>query len=150
MGAARGAQAGGYETEAHVAPATHRQEQLRPHVGNAAVGPDALRFRSYEDVYNALVSDLKASVLVQREPTQESVKVTDGADTLHVTTRRTELDSTGFVNVQPIAGGLEPPTTAQAAVVNLRAEDPDAERLDAALLTAYLSNPLVKPLDSVA
>jgi hypothetical protein len=154
VGAARGAQAGGYQTETHSAPATHRQEQLASHVGAAAAAPEGLKFRSYEDVYNALVSDLKASALVQREPTPQSAKVTDGADALRVTTRRTDLDATGFVNVQPIAGGLEPapPLAPPTTTVALRAEerDPDAERLDAALLTAYLSNPLVKPLDSVA
>lgn len=150
-----GAEVGGYQVADVDAPPTQRQTLGdNEHVGVASVGPDGLKPPSYEDMYNALVSDLKHSALVQREPTQTSDKVAAGADTVNIEIRRQGLDTLDLPTLPSVLTNWQAQPRVETEGQRTRAE-PDGGvdenmRLDPNLLAPYLSNPLTQPLTSVA
>lgn len=101
---------------------------------------------SYEDVYNAMMNEVRELTLEGREPTQNSVKVANGKDGVHVEIRKLPCDPVvprATLNQQPIAGGASPDTQSldSGGVTRSRQIYADPDRLDSSVLAGLKSNP---------
>jgi len=107
---------------------------------------------SYEDAYNATFDELRQELLMEREPTQTSVKVFNGADDVVMSTRKVDCDIDAPRNLNNYDHIVNVPLDA-AKSVNLtkdrNAYDVD-DRLDIDILEAFKNNEFTQPLDSVA
>jgi hypothetical protein len=107
---------------------------------------------SYEDVYNATLNEVKQTVAVGREPTQNSVKIPIGEDSICMTTNKieqlnnTDLEPTRIVQMPPDMTNFNSMTTDKNELDNQKIGD----RLNPEMVEQFKNNPLTQPLDSHA
>lgn len=107
--------------------------------------------RSYEDMYNACIDDLKESTLTRREPTQTSVKVVSGSESVNLDVKKIQCDEIterAAQNQNRIINQLQP--LEDSTITRLKQEYGSDDRLDVDILNAFKENPYTKPLNSFA
>lgn len=106
---------------------------------------------SYEDAYNAVFDELKEELLMGREPTQTSVKVSSGAEDVVMQTRKIDCD----IDAHRATGNTDhivnvPLDATSLTMTKGRNEYDEDDRLDVDILDAFKNNEFTKPLDSFA
>lgn len=101
---------------------------------------------SYDDIYNATLNEIRELTLVQREPTQTSVKVASGIDGIEAQMPRKPMcdptSTRSTLNQVPIAGGSGVGReTMEEGVTHVKQSYCDTERLDASILKPLADNP---------
>jgi hypothetical protein len=144
----------GYKVVDAVPRDTQRQViSDREYYGGAQTqGPDAPR--SYEDVYNATIDSLKEETLVNRDPTQTSVKVAAGEDELGaLNIRRQELT----IDLNEIGQSADRVVNipVDSRSINLTKQpqeydDINDDVIDTDILQAFKDNPFTQSLNSYA
>ena len=105
---------------------------------------------SYQDVYNATLNDVKQDIAKGRIPTQNSVKIPLGEDSINMTTNKIEhlndgnFEPTRIVQMPPDMSNFNSMTTEKTNIENEKIGD----RLNPEMLEAFKNNPLTQPLDS--
>lgn len=102
---------------------------------------------------NARITANKESTLMRREPTQESVKVVNGVDTMNVKFKDSLCDAVAARDTGNFERVMtEPPRLSDRTLTKEKKmyDQYDEDRLDPSILKAFLENPYTKPLDSVA
>lgn len=141
-------QGDGYKTASFDAKATNKQfTSDKDYYGNA--GNDNSSMMSYDDIYNAIINQTKESLLCNTEPTQTGVKVTSGADAMHLTNVKIPCNPTDSGTV--ISKVYQAPPSKEA--FNITSEsgkqyvrNQSSERLDPDLLDAFVKNPYTHSL----
>ncbi len=117
------------------------------HAGHAVAKP-----KSYADTYNAHITAKKDIVSKGRKPTDNSVKLSVGADMINHYNKKIEGD---FVNVrEPYEDKLYsiPPQQNQCGLTTVKeklSEDVNRDRINPDNLKAFHENPYTQPLNSV-
>ena len=106
---------------------------------------------SYADIYNATLNELKEGISEGREPTQTSVKIPLGEDSVCMTTSKEQLrnvkpEITRIVNLPPDMLQYDNMTTERGG----RTEENDkiSDRINPEMLDAFKKNPLTQSLAS--
>ena len=107
--------------------------------------------QSYEDMYNARMNPNREEIALGREPTQESVKLMSGMDTINIEHRRIEGDQ---INIREPAETFiynAPPQKNNCGLTRVKSklpEDTIRSRINPDILDAYKENPYTQSLSS--
>jgi hypothetical protein len=107
--------------------------------------------QSYEDMYNARMNPNKEEIALGRAPTQESVKLMSGMDTINIEHRRIEGDQ---INIREPAETFiynAPPQKNNCGLTRVKSklpEDTIRSRINPEILDAYKENPYTQSLSS--
>ena len=107
--------------------------------------------QSYEDMYNARMNPHREEIALGREPTQESVKLMSGMDTINIEHRRIEGDQ---INIREPAETFiynAPPQKNNCGLTRVKSklpEDTIRSRINPEILDAYKENPYTQSLSS--
>ena len=107
--------------------------------------------KSYEDMYNACIDDLKEATLVSREPTQTSVKVASGSERVNMDIKKLECDDLterDTMNKTRVVNNFA--LTEDSSITRMPQDYGDDDRLDVDILKAFKENPYTKSLNSFA
>jgi hypothetical protein len=142
----------GYTTNEYDAKDTHKQFLSDyEYFGVAEAGADKKQ-KSYDDVYNATITEKKEVTLFGREPTQTSSKVFN--DCVNVAMpKKVECDvkmERHTLNRDRMSNVSAPVDESGITRVKKSHDQELDSRLDPSLLKAFLENPFTKPLNSVA
>ena len=144
--------AGGYETNEFDAKDTQKQFLSDIEYFGIADAAEDKKQMSYEDMYNATITERKEVTLFGREPTQTGNKVFN--DCLNVAApRKQECDirSTRVANNADRVYNSIPALSDETITKTRRNFDIEMDnRLDISLLDAFKENPYTQPLNSVA
>lgn len=111
--------------------------------------------KSYDDIYNATINQAKEILLKKREPTQTSVKVTQGMDDLNVLLKKAECER----NKQMIGDVMQvekvydtPQSKETISLTTVKKQDHSSKEsvIDPSILDAFHQNPYTKPLTDAA
>jgi hypothetical protein len=125
---------------------THKQFTSDHEYFGQAEDTQAKRPTSYEDIYNATISEVKELLLQGREPTSTNVKLNQGKEAIRVESRKILCDPIAAresPNAGPLTGGSivgveqAPNMTRQRQVYMMD------DRVDANILTSLSTNPFV-------
>jgi hypothetical protein len=106
---------------------------------------------SYDDMYNARMNPNREEISLGREPTQESVKLMSGMDTINIEHRRIEGDQ---INIREPAETFiynAPPQKNNCGLTRVKSklpEDTIRSRINPEILDAYKENPYTQSLSS--
>lgn len=137
----------GYMTASFDAKVTNKQiTSDKDYYGNAGNENDAMM--SYENIYNAVINQTKENLLVKPEPTQTSVKFTNGKESVNLTNVKIPCNKDNGNVVSRIY--QEPPSK---QFVNMSQEknvynNISNDRLNPDLLQAFKANPYTHPLNN--
>jgi hypothetical protein len=137
----------GYMTASFDAKVTNKQiTSDKDYYGNAGNENDAMM--SYDNIYNAVINQTKENLLVKSEPTQTSVKFSNGKESVNLTNVRTPCNKENGNVVSRIY--QEPPSK---QFVNMSQErnvynNLSNDRLDPDLLQAFKANPYTHSLNN--
>lgn len=127
-----------------------QQQNPTEYFGSAGVGEGAVAAKSYADVYNATINDLKeAALVVDHAPTASGIKAgTSAADMGEVAVNRLPLPETGAGAQLPqrMPNTVQPPTA--DSMTHARQAVRQDDRLDLEILEPFRRNPFTQPLDS--
>jgi hypothetical protein len=119
------------------------------HYGNA--NSTDRKQMSYDDIYNAQMNEVKEMLSRRRNPTQTSVKIVSGSETVNMETNKAEcanVSTRAMNNVQTIYN--MPVSTDSIHLtrekININNETCDS-RIDPDILKAFMENPYTKPLN---
>jgi len=107
--------------------------------------------QSYDDMYNARMNPNREEIALGREPTQESVKLMSGMDTINIEHRRIEGDQ---INIREPAETFiynAPPQKNNCGLTRVKSklpEDTIRSRINPDILDAYKENPYTQSLSS--
>jgi hypothetical protein len=107
--------------------------------------------QSYDDMYNARMNPNKEEIALGREPTQESVKLMSGMDTIHIEHRRIEGDQ---INIREPAETFiynAPPQKNNCGLTRVKSKLPEdtlRARINPEILDAFKENPYTQSLSS--
>jgi hypothetical protein len=107
--------------------------------------------QSYEDMYNARMNPNREEISIGREPTQESVKLMSGMDTINIEHRRIEGDQ---INIREPAETFiynAPPQKNNCGLTRVKSKLPEdtlRSRINPDILDAYKANPYTQSLSS--
>lgn len=141
----------GYKVANFDAP--HTQKEFLSDIeyfGGAEASSDK-KPKSYEDMYNAEISASQESILYGREPTNSGKKSTIGSECISIAHRKQECDNVSeryTNNIDKISNEI--PSLEDNSLTRMKKTYKEDDRLDPALLKAYLENPYTKPLNSFA
>jgi Family of unknown function (DUF5899) len=152
VGGVEKGQGDGYKISPADAPDTQKQFLSDRDYFGVAESADNKKPMSYEDIMNATINELKETTLTGRNPTQESVKVASGKDSMNVYTRKLEVDSSTEREANNIEHIINQQTTNPEDIVLTKQKDQleqQDDRLDINILSSLQSNPYaIKPLSS--
>ena len=106
---------------------------------------------SYDDMYNARMNPNREEISLGREPTQESVKLMSGMDTVNIEHRRIEGDQ---INIREPAETFiynAPPQKNNCGLTRVKSKLPEdtlRSRINPEILDAFKSNPYTQSLSS--
>lgn len=141
------ADADGYKVAPTDIKATIKETMVDIEYYGQAADQNTHMTKSYEDMYNATINELKESTLVNREPTKENVKSALGSDAMNVEVRKVTCDEPAeraFQNRDRITN-----TYQQIDIDTLtrgRTVYESQDRLDMDMIEALKDNPFVKNL----
>lgn len=103
---------------------------------------------SYEDVYNATINEVKETLNVNRNPTQNNVKIASGSDGIIMESNKDDCERAASRSHNNIEKVYNKPTT--TSFINLTQEKFDEcdNQIDESILKAFHDNPYTKPLNS--
>jgi len=107
--------------------------------------------QSYDDMYNARMNPNREEISLGREPTQESVKLMSGMDTINIEHRRIEGDQ---INIREPAETFiynAPPQKNNCGLTRVKSKLPEdtlRSRINPEILDAFKSNPYTQSLSS--
>ena len=107
--------------------------------------------QSYDDMYNARMNPNKEEIALGRAPTQESVKLMSGMDTVNIEHRRIEGDQ---INIREPAETFiynAPPQKNNCGLTRVKSklpEDTNRSRINPDILDAFRDNPYTQSLSS--
>jgi hypothetical protein len=107
--------------------------------------------QSYDDMYNARMNPNKEEIALGRAPTQESVKLMSGMDTINIEHRRIEGDQ---INIREPAETFiynAPPQKNNCGLTRVKSklpEDTNRSRINPDILDAFRDNPYTQSLSS--
>jgi hypothetical protein len=107
--------------------------------------------QSYDDMYNARMNPNKEEISLGREPTQESVKLMSGMDTVNIEHRRIEGDQ---INIREPAETFiynAPPQKNNCGLTRVKSKLPEdtlRARINPEILDAFKENPYTQSLSS--
>jgi hypothetical protein len=110
---------------------------------------------SRDDMYNALINDVKETLLYERIPTTEGTKVGTSGSMVNMQPNKlqksVENDNFGFTNLQSMQSYAPNANTNLAEVTKNKSiyDNYENERLDPSLLEAYNCNPYTQSLTSM-
>lgn len=150
FGGAENTAADGYKVAPKDLKCTIRQTTSdREYYGNAG-DQNTHMTMSYDAMYNACISELKESVVTNRDPVKEGTKVTNGGDAINFESKKSVCDDVServFQNRDRIV--IDDPID-QVDIETLTTRDrnayPTYDRLDLDLLEALKDNPYVQRL----
>jgi hypothetical protein len=146
-GQAHGRQYGGYSVMNANAPETSRQDLSTVPYSGIANGED--KPKSYADVYNATMNEIKEEISKGRTPTQTGIKVGGHVNEIGV------VDACDGLENRQIFSGATPirNTPIDSSAIHIRNEkcqNDISTRLDERSVEAFKKNPYTQSLDSVA
>ena len=106
---------------------------------------------SYDDMYNARMNPNREEISIGREPTQESVKLMSGMDTINIEHRRIEGDQ---INIREPAETFiynAPPQKNNCGLTRVKSKLPEdtlRARINPEILDAFKENPYTQSLSS--
>ena len=140
--------ADGYRTTNPQAPITSKQiTSDNEHFGMAGHG-EVEAATSYEAIYNAIINADREGTLVRSVPTASGTKVTQGSESVHLTSERGPSVQTDGARVDRIYQSSA--TTLGACSTREPISNARDQRLDPSLLTPFRDNPYTHSLSSVA
>lgn len=141
----------GYQTNDHTAKNTQKQFLSDIEYYGTAESSTSKKQKSYEDIYNAFISNSQESLLEGREPTKSGKKEAITGDCINMSHRKQECDvanGRNLGNFDKINNNI--PSLDDTGLTRMKKEYGRDDRLDPSLLKAYLENPYTKPLNSFA
>ena len=151
-GDVRSGKGSGYLVSSNHAPNTNRQFTTKEYSGAA----DSInsRPRSYDDVRNMTLNEIKEGTLLGRAPTKSNVSLTNGSSSINMEIKKLERD---YMNSRKPNNTkiYNPPTNVleQCAITNQKDQlnnEKIASRIEPDTLNAFRNNPFSQPLDSHA
>lgn len=141
-GTANKANEDGYKIAPAEAPDTQKQYLSDQDYIGAALAGENKKPVSIEDIMNARINELKESTLERREPTKESVKVATGADDIHVSFKKLELDECTTRQFNNIEHVISTPYVGDECTMTKHKDQLDNDdRLDINILSSLQDNP---------
>ena len=135
----------GYLTNPKNMPNTNRQLSHKEYTGTCNSNNN--KPRSYEDIYNLTLNELKESTLVNRTPTIEKKKIYINKDNINITTKKTENNVTRQLISDKIYSNMNNKINITKFKKSLNNEK-IINRINSSTLKAFKENPYSKPLDS--
>ena len=135
----------GYLTNPKNMPNTNRQLSHKEYTGTCNSNNN--KPRSYEDIYNLTLNELKESKLVNRTPTIEKKKIYINKDNINITTKKTENNVTRQLISDKIYSNMNNKINITKFKKSLNNEK-IINRINSSTLKAFKENPYSKPLDS--
>ena len=147
MGDPTQAQGDGYLVNDYRAPETNKQFTSDIDYTGIADGVND-KPMSYSDIYNATLNDIKQDIAKGREPTNNSVKIPLGEDSIYMTTNKIELENnvlekTRITQIPPDLSQCNI-TTEKDTLDNKKIED----RLNPEMVEQFKKNPYTQSLNS--
>lgn len=152
FGVAEKRQQDGYKIAPDEAPDTQKQFLSDKDYFGVAESADTKKPTSYEDIMNATMNELRESTLEGREPTNESVKVASGLESVNVEIRKLEIDSITERDTPNFDHIMNQKTTSPEDIIFTKEKDQleNDDRLDINILSSLQDNPYaIKALSSV-
>tara|TARA_Y100000389_G_scaffold204224_1_gene255684 strand:- start:16898 stop:18958 length:2061 start_codon:yes stop_codon:yes gene_type:complete len=141
-------QKGGYTVSNMEAPNTTRQTTSDIFYSGTADGLN--KPKSYQDIYNATLNDIKENIAIGRAPTQIGVKVAPDTTQIGNVEIRPGLENVTVVSSTPIQNTLADPSSMHIDKDMNCTSERQNDRNDPAQLTPFKDNPFTKPLNSTA
>ncbi len=138
----------GYKVANTVVPETQKQFISDKDYIGVADGGEKKKPKSYDDIYNAEMNELREGTLEGREPTKESAKISNGMDAVNMTTRKLDIDTCTERVTNNIDNIINQPITGKDInITTYKEEYCPEDRLDINMLSSLQSNPYaIKPL----
>lgn len=132
----------GYQIADIDLPVTQKEIISDAEYYGSTVDQSSFKQMSYDDMYNAVIDELKEGTLMNREPTQQSVKLAAGGEKFNVDMRKVECDNfeeRAFQNIDRVTNELS--AIDIEGVTRSRFNVEESNRLDTGILDALKDNP---------
>jgi len=139
----------GYLTNKHNAPNTNRQFTTTDYTGTADSNNN--KPRSYQDIYNMTLNQVREGTLKGRNPTPSNVTLSNGRDSVHLDIKKIETDyiNKRIPNTTKIYNNGEQINKCSVTTYKDQLENkPLINRIEPKILNAFRKNPYTQRLDS--